>query len=108
MSSVACILEVTGQIVRAGRSKSGKNGRHDSFQEAGNSPRELSLYRPFQTAAGVLAPDWAETILCIILSNRLHCSTSCILTRSERGIDLTGQGGKLSSFNLNEIHFGVY
>ena len=51
--------------------KSGKNWRHGKvFKRWEKFPGNSVSTDHFQMAAGVLGPEWAEKILCIILPNR--------------------------------------
>ena len=62
-------LEIQGWIFGTGQSKSGKNRQHDRvFKRQKIAPVNYSVStNHFQTAVGILAPDWTEKILpCVV------------------------------------------
>ena len=59
------ILGGPGAVSRVGR-----KGAMKVFKDGRKSPWVPTLTRPFQTAKRMLAPDWAQKMLRIIVPNR--------------------------------------
>ena len=59
------ILENPEEVSRVGR-----NDETKVFKHRGKSPRGLTLTGPFLNGQRMLAPDWAQKMLCIIVTNQ--------------------------------------
>ena len=68
------ILEDPGTVSQAGR-----KGVMKVFKYGRKNPWVLTITRPFRMIKQMLAPDWAQKMLCIIVPNRRTASPEFFL-----------------------------
>ena len=78
------ILKDPGTVSQAGR-----KGTMKVFKHRWKNPWVLTLTRPFPTIKQMLAPDWAQKTLCIIVPNRRTASPEFFLEFVHDGYCLT-------------------